>query len=96
MKKTEKYLKVILDTIDWNYPNCGGIIVSKGNKYFIVRIESNFTGNRTGLIFKYPITDYSLVWDANDWKEIANEIDFVNTKYNDKKIIIISKGYKVQ
>ena len=77
----------IINTINYDYPHCGGTRVVRGRRYTIER-ESNRTGNRTGIKVTMAITPQRDEWDATDWEDAIEAI------YRDKRII--SRGYVVK
>ena len=86
---------IIIDTVDYDYPSCGGITVSKGIKHYTVEVSSNYRGNTTGAKVQVPITPARDTWDANDWQEVVEVILYEGTNriYTDCKIL--SRGHKV-
>jgi len=76
---------VIYDSVNYDYPTCGGLVVTRGIKYDTLEICSNYQGNITGFIAKLLIAnrDYSDpgYQDPAYLREIAS--------------VIVSRGYKV-
>ena len=85
---------IIIDTVDYDYPSCGGITVSKGRKLYTVEISSNYQGNTTGAILTYPINHLSDIWEAADWEELAQEVLYDPQSH--PLWTIKNRGYKVQ
>jgi hypothetical protein len=87
---------IIIDTVNYDYPSCGGITVTKGRKHYTVEVSSNYQGNITGARVQVPITDARDQWDADDWSEVVNTILYEGTDriYTDCRIL--SHGHRVQ
>jgi len=86
----------IINTIDYDYPNCGGIRVVRGRTRYTVERESNYRGNRTGIKVTMAITPQRDEWDATDWEDVIEAIIRGECRniYRDKRII--SRGYVVE
>jgi len=83
-----------IDTVNYDYPSCGGITVSKGRKLYTAEISSNYQGNTTGAVLTYPINEMSNDWDANDWAELVDEVLYDPQAHPAWKIK--NRGHKVQ
>jgi hypothetical protein len=79
----------IVNTVDYDYPTCGGIIVTRGRTHYTITIESNYSGNRTGVKYTMPVTPVRDEWTEEDWVEVVETID----NYNARRI---SRGILVQ
>ena len=86
----------IINTIDYDYPSCGGIRVVRGRTRYTVERESNYRGNRTGIKITMAITPQRDEWDAVDWEDVIEAIIKGECRniYLDKRII--SRGYVVE
>jgi hypothetical protein len=49
MKATELY-----NDVDFDYPTCGGYIITEGSKYLTIERQSNFAGNKTDGKCRFP------------------------------------------
>jgi hypothetical protein len=38
---------VIFNNVDFDFPQCGGYIISKGTKYLTIEKQSNYSGNQS-------------------------------------------------
>ena len=88
--------KEIINTINYNYPSCGGIRVVRGRTRYTIERESNRTGNLTGIKVTMAITQQRDGWDATDWEDAIESIIWgdIRNIYRDKRII--SRGYVVE
>jgi hypothetical protein len=91
MKRNE-----IINTVDFDYPSCGGIIITRGRKNYTCEQLSNYSGHNTGARVIVPITPAREKWDEADWAEVIDEILYEGTDriYTDCKIL--SRGCKVR
>jgi len=95
---------IIVDAVDFDFPNCGGIIVSKGRKHYTVELVSNYQGNTTGARVRVPITAARTAWGEEDWEEAIEKIlyygteynFYYGTEYNYTDCVILSRGHKVE
>lgn len=86
----------IINTINYDYPSCGGIRVVRGRTRYTIERESNRTGNLTGIKVTMAITPQRDEWDATDWEDAIESIIWgdIRNIYRDKRII--SRGYVVE
>ena len=85
-------MEKIIDTIDYDFPACGGVTVEKGRKNYTVTRESNYWGSWTSQIATVPISSLPGKYTDAEWDEIVGQIfhgDICGAK-------IIRRGYKVQ
>jgi hypothetical protein len=43
--------------VDFDYPSCGGVEVTRGRKWWTVKTYSNYTGNYTNGVYRIWIND---------------------------------------
>ena len=72
-------MQTYYNNINYDYPTCGGVKVTKGRKYWTVTHESNYQGNHTGDTYK------CLISDGDTAKSIADDFarcpdDFICVK----------------
>lgn len=86
----------IINTIDYDYPSCGGIRVVRGRTRYTIERESNYQGSRTGIKITMAITPQRDEWDAVDWADVIEAIIRGECRniYLDKRII--SRGHVVE
>ena len=82
----------IINTINYDYPHCGGIRVVRGRTRYTIERESTRLGNRTGIKVTMAITPQRDEWDATDWEDVIEAI--IRGDYRDKRII--SRGFVVK
>jgi len=87
----------IINTINYDYPICGGIRVTVGRTRVTIERESNYQGNYTGQKVTMLRNDNDIAfWDMDDYIDALNQILECNPGsplYHSK---IISRGYVVQ
>lgn len=79
-------MKKIIDTVDFDYPSCGGYEVFEDKDRFSVRKYSNYTGSYTHRYWSIPKTTASSGQSAIVFIETSPEAENYITR----------KGHKVQ
>jgi hypothetical protein len=83
-------MKTIYDSVNFDYPNCGGVEIKKARKYYHIYNHSNYTGNNTG---KHIMVS---VEATKNWKGdlVENLIEEIGNPSAGTKIV--SNGFLVQ
>ncbi|MFA5381884.1 MAG: hypothetical protein WC356_01875 [Candidatus Micrarchaeia archaeon] len=80
---------IIFSDVNFDYPNCGGIEITKGKKYYTLQHFSNFIGNYTCDIYHFkPINPAML----ESGQEIADKWYNIGADCFKQ----IKRGFKVQ
>jgi hypothetical protein len=93
IKKSEDKMRVKIDTVDYDYPSCGGITGNYNpvTGIFIFTEESNRQGSWTNRKIRLQLTPMER--DESNLEELAKN-PYENLE--ESRIKILRKGYRVQ
>ena len=87
----------IINTINYDYPTCGGIRVTVGRTRITIERDSNYQGDYTGQKVTMLRNDNNIAtWDVDDYIDALNDILDGNTGSPSNHVKVISRGYIVQ
>lgn len=69
----------LFDNVDYDYPACGGYVITDGSKYLTIEHQSNYTGNKTGDKCKLLSTSPTAIAIKNEIENDELDLEYIRT-----------------